>query len=317
MKGFFRAGNSHRGFAWTGLFLAASLLFLSSCARQILPGGEPEGIRAASWNMRWFPSGYPLENPEKRNSAREEERIAAAARFIAGEDVDLLMIQEMRSREICAVLVTNECLAGWKVNVCSDFPASPGSGVPPHQNAIISRFDALDSGFEPWKEQDGIKPPRGIAWAVYDLPGGVTAFLTVHLKSNYIPDGDPDPALAPARNRKMREISSAQLVEFAKMTISKKYNGKKVSAVIIGGDFNSSLYGSAPDGEKTLSILLDAGFRDCLARVPSRETISGSKNYPPAAFDYIFSLGRRKCQAPVISQKTRISDHKMVSVLVR
>lgn len=274
-----------------------------------------EDVRVTAWNMKWFPSGRPILKDEDCNPKQEYKRIDSAARFIAWQQADVVMLEEVRNREVCEMLCTNEALTGWSVDAVTDFPFLEGAPVPPHQNAIISRFNPVDAGWREWKEEGGVRPPRGFVWAVYDFAGSLCAVVGVHLKSNYIPADAKDPETLPALNRRMREISARQLAAFAAELKARQFDGRRVSEVIVGGDFNTSIFDSAYDGEKTVPTMLGAGFRDCFEGVADRTTLPASKWYPATCFDYIFAQGGSEFYGPVIAPKSWTSDHQMISAV--
>ena len=293
-----------------------------------------DGVRVAAWNMRWFPSGYPVTNVALRTASDvkyESYRINTAARFIRRQEADLVLLEEIRSAEVASILaqtcddvMTNAASLGWKLNACTAFATPPDAAVPAHQNAIISHYDAIDSGWREWKEEGGLKPPRGFVYAVFDFGGSLSAFVGVHLKSNFIPKDAPDPEGAPAVNRKLREISARQLVAFAKEIKGKDYNGRKVKNVVVGGDFNTSIFDEKYKDEKTITTMLGAGFRDCHKGLADRNTMPESKWYPPTCFDYLFILGKGEVFSPVVAppakfgkNKANLSDHQMISFILR
>ena len=55
-----------------------------------------DGVRIASWNMKWFPVGYPVLEEKDRKPEREGKRIAHAASFIAWQQADVVLLEEMR-----------------------------------------------------------------------------------------------------------------------------------------------------------------------------------------------------------------------------
>lgn len=280
--------------------------------------GAHDGIRVASWNMKWFPVGYPVLDEASRNREREQKRIGHAASFIAWQQADLVLLEEMRDLEATTMLATNREMKGtWRVNAITDFPRHPDATIPPHQNAIISRFDAIDSGWRMWRGTDGVKPPRGFVYAVFDFGGSLTAVIGVHLKSNFIPQDAPDADALPAANRRMREVSARELVAFADEICARDYDGRHVENVIVAGDFNTSVFDDGYAGEGTIPTMLGAGFKDCFDGVAERNTMPESKWYPATCFDYMFFRGKAECFAPVVAPASWTSDHQMISAAFR
>lgn len=278
-------------------------------------GSGPSSARIAAWNMKWFPSGHPVLEDGDRDFKQESKRIDSAARFIAWQKADLVLLEEVRDREVCAMLCANDALSGWSVDAVTAFERTPDATIPPHQNAIISRFASIDSGWRKWKGRDGVVPPRGFVYAVYDFGGVLCCAVGVHLKSNFIPQDAENADELPAQNRRMREISAEELVAFAKELMDKDYGGRKVAAVIVGGDFNTSIFDPKYDGEKTIPAMLAAGFKDCFDGVAERDTMPETKWYPATCFDYLFVRGGVKYFAPVVAPKSWTSDHQMISAI--
>lgn len=277
--------------------------------------GATQDVRIAAWNMKWFPAGHPVLLDKDRRPQSEFKRIDSAARFIAWQQADLVMLEEVRNRDACEMLCAQEALAGWSVDSITEFPQAEEATIPPHQNAIISRYAAVDSGWRHWKAEDGITPPRGFVYAVYDFNGTLCAVIGVHLKSNYIPDDSPDKDRLPALNRRMREISSRQIAEFVRELEERDFGGRKVSEVIVAGDFNTSVFDPKYDGERTVPQMLGAGFRDCFDGVVERDTMPESKWYPATCFDYMFAKGPAGFYGAVVAPTSWTSDHRMISAV--
>lgn len=297
-----------------------AVLGVWGCRTGEAKGGGAENetveVRVAAWNMKWFPSGFPITDPSQRNPQNEYKRVDSAARFIAWQKADIVLLEEIRDDETCMMLCTNDAIRGWSVGVVSRFEQAPDATVPAHQNAIISRFTAVDSGWRRWKSEQGLTPPRGFVYAVYEINGKLLATIGVHLKSNYIPADAENAEELPAINRKLREISARQLVEFARELEGKRYNGQHVDEIVIAGDFNTSIFDDRFAGEETVTAIRSAGFADCFDGVMERNTMPESKWYPATCFDYIFAKGTAERYSPVVAPKSWTSDHQMISTIL-
>lgn len=290
---------------------------------EVAPSAPSSVFRVSAWNMKWFPSGFPLKDGAEPNAKYEYYRIDTAARFIGNHiRPDVLLMEEIRDEKTCAELIGRMNSGDWKVVACSAFPPVPEAEIPTHQNAIISRFEKVESGFAEWQQVDGLTPPRGYVYAVLDIDGRLVAFFGVHLKSNFIPDEVEDKEAQARLNARLREISAGQLTNAVSRIIARDFGGRKVSDVFVGGDFNSSVFDAAYKSEQTVKILEKAGFSDCFAALPetNRYTMVESKYYPPTVFDYIFHRGLAITSSPevsdecVTSNNKKLSDHKAVSV---
>lgn len=284
-------------------------------------------VRISAWNMKWFPSGYPITEEKKPNLKQETKRIDSAARFIRWQNPDIALLEEMRDRATCEALIgtplgTNGVplkADGWKVNICSDFECPTNAPVPTHQNAILSKFDAVYTNSVTWEPKDGIEPPRGFVCAVLDVNGHLTGVIGLHLKSNFINDECTNKVFEAQLNREKRELSAAQVVDFANGLLKKDFGGRKVEDVFICGDFNTSIFDKQYKGEKTVRKILKKGFEDAHASLDKKDrvTMPKSKWYPETTFDYIFHKGAGRLFDPGIAPAQYTSDHRMIYVSLR
>ncbi len=124
------------------------------------------------------------------------------------------------------------------------------------QIAIASRLRPISAWAEAWKPGGAIVPPRGFAFASYQLsPKRVLLVYALHLKSNR---GEI------REDMRIREESMRQLLSHMK-AMKEAYGKMGALTWIVGGDFNT-----APDeprfaGEKTVPALLDGRFQLGLA----------------------------------------------------
>lgn len=265
-------------------FLTAVLLLLS------LPFAQAENIRVVAWNLEWFPGHKQKASPDEQAS-----HMKAAQEALLQLKPDILIVEEVRDWKAVEELVS--VIPGLKVNMVSQFDARP------QNQGIASRFPTDSAWSESWKQKGPEDPPRGYAFASLKLPDG-RFFLTyaLHLKSNR--DG-----VAP--NIPKREESARQLLAHAK-DIQKLYSGRGPTAMILGGDFNTS-----PDpefqGEKTIDLIRSAGFDWTFEGLPLTERVThpGSGKYQDANFDHIFTAGLGKHTASV-ADFPGVSDHKPV-----
>ncbi|MBQ2282299.1 MAG: endonuclease/exonuclease/phosphatase family protein [Kiritimatiellae bacterium] len=268
-------------------------------------------VKVCTWNMRWFPSGSPVVKPAKDEYKRSE----SAARFLNWQKVDIVMLQEVRSAEVVTNLIKMMERPGMKVAACTQFPTLPTDPVPQHQNAIITHYPVIDSGFAKWEKDGELEPPRGYAYAVIDCEGTLILCFSVHFKSNFIAK-EEDSVKTPIINRQTREATARQFVAIADTLSKKEYDGRKIEAVFLAGDFNTSIFDENFKGEKTIQTIIDGGYRDVYADVPAdqRETMPATKWHSSTVFDYIFYKGDKKLNDPYVAPKSWISDHRLVSI---
>jgi endonuclease/exonuclease/phosphatase family metal-dependent hydrolase len=280
----------------------ALILFCASVLAQATspPGSStsPTTITATFWNVQWFPGRRP-------NASRGEEnrQIRAVHADLAFLNSDLIALEEVRDFRNAARAVRP--LPGFKVDVCSDFPAREGQRET-QQVAITSRLQPLSAWAEEWKPGAAITPPRGFAFAAYQLsPRQVLLVYALHLKSNR---GDL------REDIRIREESMHQLLSHMK-AMNLAYAKLGALTWIVGGDFNT-----APDDprfarEKTVPNLLAGDFRWAWEGIsfPSRITLPGNERYPPACFDHIFYHGATLTKVWLGQTARRSSDHRPVN----
>ena len=289
------------------LVALVSALMAKHCAPD-LPERPDGAVAVCSWNMEWFPSGWPEPQPR----ATERRRIAAAAEGLRRGGVpDILMVQEIRDRATCDEFAA--ALGGdLRTAVCSDFWNNP-TNRSLQQVAVLSRLPCVASGFEPWTAADFVYPPRGFAWAVFDAGGRRIACFDVHLKSNYVPEGK-DEARQAVLNRLKRELATEQLVRRIEAIAGRYASGRESPAVIVAGDFNTAAEDPRFAGEKTIRTILEAGLRDAFEGIPEAErpTLPASDMYPAATFDHIYSKGLGKPFSRRVGLSIETSDHRPV-----
>jgi endonuclease/exonuclease/phosphatase family metal-dependent hydrolase len=279
------------------LFVAA--LLIAQLAAQT-PTASPTSVGITFWNVQWFPGRRP------NASHGEENRQVRAVHADLGQlNSDIIALEEIRDWNYAALAV--QPLAGFKVDVISNFPPREGQNEA-QQVAITSRLQPLSAWSELWKPTGAIIPPRGFAFAAYQLaPRQLLLVYALHLKSNR---GEIH------EDMRIREESMRQLV--AHMNAMTNAYGK-LGALnwLVGGDFNT-----APDEprfatEKTLPSLRGQGFQWCWEGIPfsSRVTVPGDSRYPPASFDQIFFRGVNLTKACVTNTSPQSSDHRAVNAV--
>src|SRR5438874_12346548 len=91
-------------------------------------------------------------------------------------------MEEVRDFDYATIAVSR--LTGCKVDVVSDFPPREGQDVG-RQVAIASRLPPLSAWVEMWKPNGALIPPRGFAFAAYEIaPRYVLLVYAIHFKSN-------------------------------------------------------------------------------------------------------------------------------------
>jgi endonuclease/exonuclease/phosphatase family metal-dependent hydrolase len=301
-------GMNRKYFA--GLFLSAltALLAGTLCAEtspslspSALPVSSSTTITAAFWNIQWFPGRRP-------NASRTEEnrQIRAVHRDLGQLTADIIGLEEVRDSEHASLAI--QPLSGFKVDVCSNFPAREGQQEA-QQIAITSRLQPISAWAEAWKPGGAIMPPRGFAFASYQVsPTQVLLVYALHLKSNR---GEIH------EDMRIREESMRQLISHMK-AMKDTYGKMGALTWIVGGDFNTAPDEPRFSGEKTVPNLLAGGFSWAWEGIPvsSRITMPADLRYPAAAFDQIFYRGATLARAWVANTLPQSSDHRAVNVVL-
>lgn len=281
------------------LFIAA---FLAAPLPAQNPAPSPPAVNVTFWNVQWFPGRRP-----NASHAEVNRQIKAVHADLAQLDSDIIALEEVRDYDHAALAV--KPLPGFKVDVCSNFPPREGQNEA-QQVAITSRFPPLSAWSELWKPSGAIVPPRGFAFAVYQLaPRQLLLVYALHLKSNR---GEIHEDI------RIREESMLQLLAHMK-AMSTVYSKLGTLSWIVGGDFNT-----APDeprfaSEKTIASLRGEDFRWSWEAIPfnSRITVPADLRYPAASFDHIFFRGVTLMRAWVANTSPQASDHRPVNATFR
>lgn len=266
------------------------------------PADSPVTISATFWNVQWFPGRRP-----NASHGEENRQIRAVHADLAKVTSDLIVFEEVRDSDHAAMAV--KPLNRFKVDVCSNFPPREGQKEA-QQVAITSRLEPFGAWAELWKPDAAVMPPRGFAFAAYELaPRQILLVYGLHLKSNR---GEIH------EDMRIREASMRQLLSHMK-AMNTAYGKLGSLSWLVGGDFNT-----APDeprfaSEKTIPNLLADGFLWSWQGIPftSRITVPPDMRYPAASFDHIFFRGATLTKAWVATTSPQSSDHRAVNVVLR
>lgn len=259
-------------------------------------------IGISFWNIQWFPGRRPNASP-----GEEQRQIAEVHRDIARFSSDVVAIEEVRDWHSAQLAV--QPLNGFHVDVCSTFPPREGQ-TDTQQVAITSRLWPISAWAEAWKAGAAITPPRGFAFAAYEVaPSHLLLVYALHLKSNR---GEIQEDMG-IRAESIRQLLS----HMGAMKIAYEKLGSLIW--VIGGDFNT-----APDdprfrGEQSIAKLLSAGFSWCWQNVPAQQriTLPPDQRFPAACFDHVFYQGATLGKAWVEPTSPRASDHRAVNVMLQ
>ncbi len=271
------------------------LLFLAVCLFALDASAAP--LRVVTWNTRWLPGGFP-DAPAEVKAAQ----MSKAQAILKELNPDILLMQEVAdwkaAEEVCSVV------PGLKVQATSGFTTRP------QQLVIASKLPVDSAWFAGWKPLLGEdNPPRGYAFAALKLPGGEFLLTwSVHFKSNR---GEVKANIA------TREESAKQLLaHVAAMTELYAQRGK--TAVLVGGDFNTSFDDVTFRTEKSLRMIEGAGYEWVFKGVPfaKRVTIPKSERFPDNNFDHLFYSSNLKLVRVSVVDGSASSDHNPVLALI-
>ncbi len=271
---------------------------LSSPARAV---SSSTTITAAFWNIQWFPGRRP-----NASRAEENRQIREVHRDFAQLAPDVVGLEEVRDFKHASLAI--QPLSGFKVDVCSNFPPREGQQEG-QQIAIASRLQPISAWAEAWKPGGMIFPPRGFAFASYQVsPNQVLLVYALHLKSNR---GEIHEDI------RIREESLYQLLSHMK-AMKNTYGKMGALTWVIGGDFNTTPDEPRFAGEKTIPALLADGFSWAWQGTPlsARITMPADVRYAAAAFDQIFYRGATLTRAWVANTSPQSSDHRAVNVVL-
>lgn len=256
-------------------------------------------VRVTFWNIQWFPGRRP--HASRAEEARQTEAVHAD---LAQLPSDVLGMEEVRDWRHAALAV--EPLRDFKIDVCSNFPPRAGQ-TDAQQVAIASRLTPMSAWSEAWKPGGAITPPRGFAFAAYEVaPKQMLLVYALHLKSNR---GEIH------EDMRIREESMRQLL--AHMSAMRgAYEKVGTLAWVVGGDFNTSPEDRRFATEKTTRELQASGFDWAWKNVPvaDRVTLPPDRRFPAASFDHIFYRGAALVRAWVATTSPKSSDHRAVNV---
>lgn len=281
--------------------IAVAAVFVTALHAETNPelqASAAQSVTVAFWNIQWFPGRRP-------NATRGEEsrQIKAVHSDVLQFNADIIGMEEVRDFARASIAVAP--LAGFKIDVCANFPPREGQGET-QQIAIASRLQPLSAWAEEWKSAGAMTPPRGFAFAAYErAPRQLLLVYAVHLKSNR---GDIREDV-PLRQESIRQLRSH-------MDAMQAAYGKLGSiAWVVGGDFNTSLDDNRFAHEATLRALTNNGFSWAWQNIPatSRATLPPGRDFPAACFDHIFYRGATLRRAWMVNTSAQSSDHHAIA----
>jgi endonuclease/exonuclease/phosphatase family metal-dependent hydrolase len=270
-------------------------LFAVACFFALNATAAP--LRIVTWNTRWLPGGHPDASPEEKSA-----QMAKAQAIVKALNPDILLMQEVAdwkaAQEVCSVV------PGLIVRTTSAFITRP------QQVVVASKLPVDSAWYSNWKPALGEdNPPRGYAFAAIKLPGNEFLLTwSVHFKSNR---GEL-PANIAAREESAKQL----LVHIAAMKALYGERGK--TAILVGGDFNTSFDDPLFKAEKTLRTIKGSGLAWVFNSVSfsKRVTIPSEGQFPDNTFDHFFFSGIKLVSVKV-EDGTASSDHNPVLAIMQ
>lgn len=280
--------NLLRALIWVWLVLALGSL------------SQAASLRIATWNMQWFPSGRQVA----LDPGVEAGNIRQAGELLSRIGADILVLQEVRSGQVADALA-RECGPDYHTVICSQF--KEGGATSWQQIVIVSRIQAVAAWSDDWETVGLTDPPRGFAFAAFDVEGKLVGAYGVHLKSNLRSEDPRTNQL----NILKRELAMKQLLQHRERVA--KRLGREVGVWVVAGDYNTTLDDVRFASEATLRSLIDAGFSTKYESidVADRITVPAYKSFPAATFDYILQSGAA-WESGAATIQSHLSDHRLV-----
>jgi endonuclease/exonuclease/phosphatase family metal-dependent hydrolase len=285
-------------------------------------------VSVAFWNIEWFPGGMSADASQEQ----VKNQVEAVAKILDEENPTIFVACEVRSLQ-AAIMLNNRLKQPYAFIAATDYRAVNRRGresmANRQEHVIFSRipwkevwevdFDALPSGPN--------KPARGFIGGLFIVNGRPLTVYGVHPKANYIRPGDKNPELTALQNVRKRERASELLLA----DIKRRGLHPLKDRILLVGDFNTDVYAERFQGEKSMTMLFQAGFFNAFEGLPpeARVTIRAKPGepWPDTTFDYILSsvaLGQLQARViqkggPVdtgaqLGQPGYASDHYMVKV---
>lgn len=279
-----------------------SLASILACLSAFLFVGatQAEEIKLVTWNLQWFPGKKPISDFAQRKEHMEQAKSALDLL-----SPDIFCAQEIRDWDSFAELVEG---SGMQVSVVSRHRDSPkGGAYSIQQVAIASKYQATSSWAEPFKINEAT-PPRGFAFASFEIKGSTVLVYSVHFKSNLTRNSDRE------SNFRQREEAARQIV--AHSEAMREIYGEG-SVVLVCGDFNTDKTDPRFSEDRTFAIFESNGFRWGFEGMSKTERITHlSGKFPPACFDGFFVRGGITIKSCLpVSIATKASDHIPVKLV--
>ena len=264
-------------------------------------------LRVTTWSME--SKGAAQSNGPARESATNRVREASAV--LKKLNPDVIILQQIESWQSCDELVKALLPTNYNLVICSSFRDARTGALSRRQVAILAKTKSYISWSEAWKS-DGEKATAaagGFAFGAVKLGNKNVGIFSVQLGDSALPGVD-DPQSTVQRQE--RELAARQLLR--QIAALKNWTANRIDALVVAGDFDTSLDDPQPGDEKTLRLLDDAGLANVFINIPlnQRITFVGKGQRPEATLDYVFTRNADLVERPQIST-VAWSEHNPVT----
>jgi endonuclease/exonuclease/phosphatase family metal-dependent hydrolase len=250
-------------------------------------------VSVAFWNLEWFPGG-PVAAAKISEQAIQNHLDAVTA-ILDEENPTIFIAAEVRNLS-GAMRLNRNLRRPYPYVAVTDYQAENDkareSDANRQEHALFSRIawrEVWEVDFVGSLPPADDRPARGYIGATFLIDGEPLTIFGVHPKSNYMRPGEREPELTALKNVEKRERASRYLLE----DIRRRGLDPLLDKIIVMGDFNTDLYAERFQGEKSLKMILHAGFYSNFDQLEpaARVTIPAKlgEPWPDSVFDYILS----------------------------
>jgi endonuclease/exonuclease/phosphatase family metal-dependent hydrolase len=237
-------------------------------------------VRVVTWDLQ-------PKDPAAMNTAPQAlpDAIATeATRVFKQLNPDVIVLQDVPDSAACDALIQSLRPEEYQLAVLSAFRDGQTGAVTRQQTAILSRTPVSRPRWDDWRSRNSsAAAPGGFASAIVRLENRDVAVFAVQLS-----DGSNNAAWESPAQQAAREDAARQLVEQID-ALGDAANGGP--AVVVAGDFNTTVEDAKLSRELTLTRLERAGLSNAFGDLPAerRITFPGNGQRPDATVDYIFT----------------------------
>lgn len=250
-------------------------------------------LRVTTWSMQ------PKTVAEQANGVArlKTNRVQDAAAVLKKLDPDVIILQQVENWQSCDELVKALRPTNYNLMVCSSFRDKRTGALSRQQVAILAKAKPYISWSEAWKGNGQMAAaPGGFAFAALRLEKKNVGFFSVQLGDAALPGTEQQSVT----QQQGREESARQMLQ--QIAALQNWTANRIEALVVAGDFNTSLDNPQLADEKTLRLLDESGLANAFSNVPANQRITfpGNDQRADATFDYIFTRNAGLVATPTI-----------------